>query len=117
MPAKVTLVIDCSDPDRLADFWTEALSYRRFGSAGQYRSIVPPSGSEGPKLIFQAVAEPKTIKNRCHIDLDADDIEAEAQRLAGLGARRLRPEPIEEHGERWIVMADPEGNEFCVCRS
>jgi predicted enzyme related to lactoylglutathione lyase len=54
-------------------------------------------------------------KNRMHVDLHTPDIEAEAARLVELGATRLAPEPLEEHGSHWVLMADPEGNEFCVC--
>jgi predicted enzyme related to lactoylglutathione lyase len=50
-----------------------------------------------------------------HLDIHTPDIEAEAARLAGLGARRLENEAVEEHGSHWVLMADPEGNEFCVC--
>ena len=50
-----------------------------------------------------------------HVDLHTPDIEAEASRLVELGARRLQPAALEEHGNRWVLMADPEGNEFCVC--
>ena len=115
MAAHVELVVDCADPDRLADFWAAALGYERFGAAGQYRSIVDPDG-EGPKLIFQQVPEPKTTKNRVHIDVHAEDIETEADRLVALGATRL-DDTIDEVGTAWIPMADPEGNELCVCQA
>jgi predicted enzyme related to lactoylglutathione lyase len=62
------------------------------------------------------VPERKQGKNRMHLDLWVSDIEAEAQRLVGLGARRQSAQPLEELGSRWIVMADPEGNEFCLCQ-
>jgi len=113
---KLELVLDCEDPDRLAAFWSSALGYRRFGSAGNYRSIVPAEQGAGPKLILQRVDEPKSAKNRMHLDLRVPDIEVEASRLAELGATRTAGEPIEEHSSRWIVMADPEGNEFCICQ-
>jgi predicted enzyme related to lactoylglutathione lyase len=113
---RLEFVLDCEDPDRLADFWVAALGYRRFGSAGNYRSIVPPDGEPGPKLILQAVAEPRTAKNRMHLDMRVADIEAEAARLTALGATRTSEAAVAEHGSRWIVMADPEGNEFCVCQ-
>ncbi|HEU5130371.1 MAG TPA: VOC family protein [Glycomyces sp.] len=77
--------------------------------------VDPHSGvGEGVRMLFQQVPEPKTVKNRMHLDLHygADRIDAEAARLEGLGATRLA-----EHREgpsRWIVMGDPEGNEFCV---
>ena len=115
MATKLELVLDCAEAERLAAFWTEALGYRRLGSAGNYIALVPVEG-ETPKLILQQVAEPKAGKNRMHLDMLAPDIEAEAQRLVTLGAQRIRAEPVVEHGTRWIVMADPEGNEFCVCQ-
>ena len=115
MAAKLELVLDCTDADLLADFWAAALGYERYGSSGPYRSLVDPDGVS-PKLILQIVDEPKTGKNRMHLDVHAADIEAEAQRLVGLGATRLRDEPFVETGTSWILMADPEGNEFCVCR-
>ena len=113
--ARIELVLDCADPDRMLSFWTAALGYRHEGTAANYRSLVPVSG-EGPKLILQGVDEPRTAKNRMHFDILAPDIETEATRLVTLGAVRARHAPVEEHGTRWIVMADPEGNEFCVCQ-
>jgi predicted enzyme related to lactoylglutathione lyase len=116
MTVRLELVLDCADVDRLGRFWAAALGYEPFGRAGAYRSLVDPAGV-GPKLILQGVPEPKQGKNRFHLDVLADDIEAEAARLVGLGASRLRDEPFAEHGTRWVTMADPEGNEFCVCQA
>jgi predicted enzyme related to lactoylglutathione lyase len=112
---RIELVLDCADPERLAGFWSEALGYRRRGAAGQYVALSPPEGEDGPPLILQGVAEGKSAKNRLHIDVLAEDIEAEAERLVALGATRPRADTIEEHGHRWILLADPEGNELCVC--
>jgi len=114
--ARLELVLDCRDPDGLAQFWAAALGYRQQGGAANYRALVPDSG-DGPKLILQGVDEPKATKNRMHLDILAGDIEAEASRLTQLGARRARGEVVVEHGMHWIVMVDPEGNEFCICRS
>ena len=108
------LVIDCSDPDRLADFWCNALGYVRYGQVAQYRSIVPAAGGTGPKVMLQQVPEAKSVKNRLHIDVAAADIEAEAERLVAAGAKRARDEPVREFGIAWILMEDPEGNEFCI---
>lgn len=116
MARKLELVLDCVDPDRLAGFWSAALGYEPFGAAENYRSIVDPDGLS-PKIIFQGVDEAKTTKNRMHVDIQIDDIESEATRLAGLGAVRLEAEPFVEHGTSWILMGDPEGNEFCVCQA
>jgi len=110
---KIEIVIDCADPDRAADFWAAALGYRRQGAAANYRSLVDPDGI-GPKIILQGVDEPKTVKNRVHIDIQAADIEAEADRLVGLGA--TRGASFDEHGVAWIVMQDTDGNEVRVCQ-
>ena len=111
----LAIVIDAADPDLLRRFWVAAMHYEPHASAGGYRSAVPRKGSTGPKLVFQQVADPQTeIKNRLHIDIIVgDEIADEVQRLEGLGARRLT-ELIVEVGTSWIVMADPEGNEFCL---
>jgi|SRR5829696_5494138 len=108
------LVLDCADPQRLAEFWAPALSYVNLGMIGSY-ALLLPDARPGPKLLLQHVPEPKTTKNRMHLDIEAPDIEAEAARLEALGAQRVRADHIHEHGTTWILMADPEGNEFCVC--
>jgi predicted enzyme related to lactoylglutathione lyase len=110
----IGLVLDCADPERLAAFWGPALDYVNVGSAGAY-VVLFPNAKAGPKLLLQRVPEPKIAKNRMHLDIEASDIEAEADRLVGLGARRVQQETIHEHGTTWILMTDPEGNEFCVC--
>ena len=109
------LVLDCADPPALAAFWSEALGYTVFGSVDNYTLLVPAAETGGPQLLLQKVPEAKDGKNRMHLDIDAADIEAEAARLEALGARRLDPSPRSEHGSAWVLMADPEGNEFCVC--
>ena len=109
----IGLVLDCNDPASLAAFWAGALDYVNIGDAGAYVMLLP-NGRPGPKRLLQQVPEPKTTKNRMHLDIDAVDIEAEATRLEGLGARRVNDDPIHEHGTNWILMTDPEGNEFCV---
>jgi predicted enzyme related to lactoylglutathione lyase len=111
--AKLGLVLDCADPERLAAFWSEAIGYTTLGGAGSYVLLVDEA-KERPKLLLQRVDEPKAGKNRMHVDIETDDVDGEVERLEGLGARRL-DDPMEEHGSRWVVMADPEGNEFCVC--
>ncbi len=108
------LVLDCADPEPLATFWSGALGYETLGGAGNYVMLVSPDPGQ-PKLLLQRVPEPKAIKNRMHIDNETPDIEREATRLEGLGAARLHAESRSEHGSTWVLMADPEGNEFCVC--
>ena len=112
--ATIGLVLDCRDPDALAAFWAEALGYVHLGTADNY-ALLAPDGRPGPKLLLQRVAEPKAGKNRMHLDIQTGDIEGCAARLESLGATRAAGAPVEEMGHRWIVMADPEGNEFCVC--
>jgi predicted enzyme related to lactoylglutathione lyase len=112
--AGLCLVLDCADPDRLAGFWAAALGYQHVGTCGKYAMLMARDGS-GRRFALQAVPEPKRHKNRMHVDLVVDDIEHAAGQLESLGARRDVAGPCEEHGHRWIIMADPEGNEFCVC--
>ena len=108
------LVLDCADPERLAEFWAEALGYANVGSADVYVALYPREGN-GPKLLLQRVTEPKVTKNRMHLDIEVPDIDVEADRLTGLGAQRVSNDTCSEHGSTWILMADPEGNEFCIC--
>lgn len=108
------LVLDCADPEKLADFWAPALGYVTLGSAGNYVLLVATDGNQ-PKLLLQRVPEPKTAKNRMHLDIVTPDIHGEAARLEALGANRVGPESMSEHGSTWVLMEDPEGNEFCVC--
>jgi predicted enzyme related to lactoylglutathione lyase len=112
--ADIGLVLDCADPERLAAFWAPALGYVNVGAAGSYVALFP-DGAPGPKLLLQKVAEPKTVKNRMHFDIEVADIEAEAERLVSLGATRVSADAMREHGSSWVLMSDPEGNEFCVC--
>jgi predicted enzyme related to lactoylglutathione lyase len=115
VPATLGIVLDCDAPEQLAAFWAAALGYQVLGSAGTYTLLVPADGESGPQLVLQQVPEAKTAKLRMHLDIHISDIEAEADRLVGLGARRVQPEQLAEHDTHWILMEDPEGNEFCVC--
>lgn len=139
----VQVVVDCADPAALAPFWAAALRYRLqppppgfatwpdfLASIGVPESewnsanaIVDPAGT-GPRLFFQRVPEGKAVKNRLHLDLRvtggpaspaeerAERLAAESARLVALGATELNQ--VRLRGEHWIVMADPEGNEFCL---
>jgi hypothetical protein len=143
MATGVQIVFDCADPDKLATFWAEALHYKKqdpppgFASwpdflkaqgipESQWNSanaVVDPEGI-GPRIFFQQVPEGKVVKNRVHLDLNVGGprdaprderrrrVDAEAGRLVQLGARRSRA--IEERGEYFINMFDPEGNELDV---
>ncbi|MDP9226446.1 MAG: VOC family protein [Actinomycetota bacterium] len=129
MSAKIQIVIDCADPARVIEFWAAALGYEiQFptgteeerqllaehpGLEGSAAAAVDPEGIR-PRLFLQRVPEPKVGKNRVHVDLHVPDIHAEAKRLTALGATVLHPDAVGVFGERWIVMADPEGNEFCL---
>ncbi|MQA86283.1 MAG: VOC family protein [Streptosporangiales bacterium] len=103
-------------PIRLAGFWQSALGWRRTYDRDDEVVLEPPAGSPedgvAPDLLFLRVPEPKTIKNRLHLDLRPQDQAAEVARLEELGARRA--DVGQGTDVRWVVMADPDGNEFCV---
>jgi hypothetical protein len=111
---RIGLVLDCADPDQLATFWAPALGYTIVGGAGAYVLLVPPDPSR-PKLLLQRVPESKAVKNRMHLDIEVDNVEAEVVRLEALGARRVDGGALSEYGTTWQVLTDPEGNELCVC--
>lgn len=145
MATTVQVVIDCADPASLAAFWAEALRYEieppppGFASwqawveqSGAPRerwndasAIVDPDGV-GPRIFFQRVPEPKTVKNRVHLDVHVGDrsmqpeerqalAAAEVERLVALGASIVEADRTDpDFGGRWTVLQDPEGNEFCV---
>jgi predicted enzyme related to lactoylglutathione lyase len=113
---EMVVVLDCRDVRRLADFWTAALGYRVEGAVGRYTALRPPDGASGPSILLQRVPEPKSGKNRLHLDLRVADLDGELARLLSLGAHRLSDVPVHEDGWTWWVLADPEGNEFCVLR-
>jgi predicted enzyme related to lactoylglutathione lyase len=114
--ATLGLVLDCADPQGLAEFWSAAIGYTTLGAAGNYVLLVDEAGLQ-PKLLLQHVDEPKSGKNRMHFDIETPAVDEEVARLETLGAQRIEADAIEEHGNRWVVMADPEGNEFCVCNA
>jgi catechol 2,3-dioxygenase-like lactoylglutathione lyase family enzyme len=110
----VAVVIDCRDAESVAAFWCAALGYqvaRRWRDA-RGTQYVEASAPDRPMLLFHPVPELKTDKNRLHLDLRPaeGDQSAEVRRLVGLGARVVSDEP----DLPWVVLADPEGNEFCV---
>jgi len=112
--AKIGLVLDCADPGTIAEFWEQALGVKRLGAAGNYVLLASPSGAL-PNLLLQRVSEPRVAKNRMHLDIEIPDVDAEVERLERIGAHRLEEQARTEHGRRWVIMVDPEGNEFCVC--
>ncbi|MGC3860826.1 VOC family protein [Micromonospora chersina] len=140
----VQITFDCADPAALAAFWATTLGYRLQDPPGDFASweealdamgvpperrndasaVVDPAGT-GPRLFFQRVPEGKQVKNRVHLDVRAAPglsgdarmaaLEAEAERLVSHGATRLeRHEPAPPLGAGHLIMADPEGNEFCL---
>ncbi|MFO7167972.1 MAG: VOC family protein [Chloroflexota bacterium] len=143
MALSVQVVMDCADPARLAEFWAAVLGYKiqdppeGFASweealtawgvpKDQWNSasaVVDPEG-RGPRIYFQRVPEPKVVKNRVHLDVSVSGgpgtpleerrarVDAAVERVIGLGATRVRA--YEQRGEYWVVMQDPEGNEFCL---
>jgi predicted enzyme related to lactoylglutathione lyase len=111
---ELVLVIDCADLDRSAAFWCSVLGYRVDGPAvGQYLGLFPNDGP-GIQLLLQRVDDPKPAKNRLHLDLRTRDLQSETTRILSAGARMLTDEPMTEWGFIWHVLADPDGNEFCV---
>lgn len=134
MSVSFQITIDCADADAMSRFWSTALGYVDepppagylswedflrasdipLPPAGAISAIVDPDGI-GPRILFLRVPEPKTVKNRVHLDLragDDGDKHAKVDELVRAGATQIRR--IDEQGDWWVVMADPEGNEFCV---
>jgi predicted enzyme related to lactoylglutathione lyase len=111
-----SLTVDAHDPAALARFWAAALEWPiLFEAEGEV--MIAPFNERQPGLhpmLFNRNADIKSVKNRWHFDLAPTDQQAEVARLEGLGARRA---DIGQGDVSWVVMADPEGNEFCVLRS
>jgi hypothetical protein len=143
MAIKLQVVFDAADPPKLAAFWGEAIGYveedppdgfeswEAWAVANdlpredwdRYASRVDPDGA-GPRLFFQRVPEPKTAKNRVHLDLDVSGgrdtppedrrrrVADAVERAVTAGATRVKA--YDEAGQHWVVLQDPEGNEFCL---
>ena len=108
------LTLDVQDIEVMAAFWSAALGYRvAMGDDGNAKLLPPDDAPPGTQHVWlQASAGPKAGKNRAHPDLSADDPDAEVARLIGLGARHA---DVGQRGdEPYVVLSDPEGNEFCV---
>jgi catechol 2,3-dioxygenase-like lactoylglutathione lyase family enzyme len=111
------LVIDCRDPQKLADFWCKVLGFIELGTEDDGAIEIGPLvgfGGPQPTLIFSPTTDPKVGKLRLHLDLSPTDRtqDAELERLLRLGAR---PADIGQSGEEsWQVLLDPEDNEFCL---
>jgi hypothetical protein len=113
------LCIDTADPAKIAPFWEAALGWHRTFDEEDQVCIEPPKGSpeDGivPDLLFLRVPDSKSIKNRLHLDLRPADQATEVARLEALGARRV--DIGQGPDVTWIVLADPDGNEFCVLQA
>ena len=120
-----TVTVDCANPRRLADFWAASLAWVVDDADDDGAFIRPPQGGRGSSgetvaarptgLFFQKVPEPKTVKNRVHLDLrPLDSMAEEVERSKALGATVQQRVDVE--GSFWTVMLDPEGNEFCILR-
>jgi catechol 2,3-dioxygenase-like lactoylglutathione lyase family enzyme len=113
------LCVDSADPAKVASFWEEALGWRRTYDEDDEIVLEPPTGSRedgvAPDLLFLRVPEAKAGKNRLHIDLRPKDQAAEVARLEALGARQV--DVGQGTDVTWVVLADPDGNEFCVLRA
>ena len=110
---ELVVVIDVAELERAAVFWGEVLGYVREGQSETYLSLVPADGA-GVEVLLQRVSDRKVGKNRLHLDLRTADLDAEVARVQALGAQLLTEEAVVEAGWVWHVLADPDGNEFCV---
>lgn len=107
------ITLDCADPLTLAAFWAAALERKVDEGASEFFASIGKVAPDGQvPYLFLAVPEPRTAKNRVHLDFQSDDRAADVTRLLGLGAMKLGDK--DEWGTRWTVMEDPEGNAFCV---
>ena len=110
---------DSTDPRRVAGFWEQALGWRRTYDTDDEVVLEPAEGSPedgvSPDILFLRVPEQKTVKNRLHLDLRPVDQAAEVARLEALGA--VRTDVGQGDEQTWVVLADPDGNEFCVLRA
>lgn len=122
-----SVTFDCADALKVGRFWSAALGrpldpvatsdFATIGFAGRRDTVgwAPVEPEKDPTWMFVKVPEPKTAKNRIHLDVMATDPQAEVARLMELGATRVSD--MDEYGYTWTVMADPEGNEFCVAKA
>jgi hypothetical protein len=122
-----SVTFDCADALAVGRFWSEALrrpldpkassDFAAIGFSGRRDKVgwAPVERDDDPTWLFVQVPEPKVAKNRMHLDVMTPDPEAEVARLVELGATRVVD--MDEYGYKWTVMADPEGNEFCVAKA
>jgi predicted enzyme related to lactoylglutathione lyase len=112
------VVVDSHEPDVIADFWASVLGWTGRDSGDRGEAVIYANEGETiygpPSIVFQPVPEGKTVKNRVHLDFSPDDQVAEVARLEALGAKRVDVGQTEDL--TFVVLADPEGNEFCILR-
>jgi len=114
----VNVTFDCAHPRTLARFWSEVTGYAIAEERDDYARLHAPDPRGVRHLLFFQVPEPKSSKNRMHVDLASRTPETEIERLLALGATFVDPADSPQwrtgNGTRWVTMCDPEGNEFCV---
>jgi catechol 2,3-dioxygenase-like lactoylglutathione lyase family enzyme len=108
----LAITIDCADAPAVARFWADVLGRQLVeDSSSEHAVLLPGDGdTSGLRITFNKVPEPKTVKNRVHLDLISNAFDAETERLLSLGAQRLRD--LQRDKSRWTTFADIEGNEF-----
>ena len=115
------ITVDCENPQKLAEFWSAALDWKitEADEIGVVIELLDGSPEVGriPDILFLKNPDNKSVKNRLHFDLRPINQEAEVARLEALGAKQIEIGQADEPEATWIVMADPEGNEFCVLRA
>jgi predicted enzyme related to lactoylglutathione lyase len=113
------ITVDCTDAVALAGFWAQALGWQVYSDDDPEVLVAPsfPHRGPGPAMLFIPVPEPRTVKNRVHVDIQPSDTtrDEEVARLIGLGATLVEDHRTAE-GPGWVWLADPEGNDFCVER-
>lgn len=105
------VIVDCIDTERVARFWSQVLGLEITERSHPYTDLAR-SADGAPVISFQQVAELKTAKNRIHLDVKVDDLEAATEKIKNIGGKLLQV--CHEDSYTWRVMADPEGNEFCI---
>ena len=110
------LIVDAHDPEGLARFWCDVLGWRTTGQPEDGVVEIAPDDGALPTIVFVPVSDEKTTKNRLHVDVSpvGCDQEEELARLLGLGAARV---DVGQGEQPWVVLADPEDNEFCLLRT
>lgn len=110
-----SITIDADDPRTLATFWEQVLDYKRTYESDEeeYEVVISPKDGKGNDILFGHSDDEKKVKNRIHLDLNPTDQDAEVERVLALGATRA---DIGQGETSWVVLADPEGNEFCILR-